>query len=128
MADDLDAVSEPVGELGCVTGKTVIINLKIICIPVYEKPQLSGNLERICSVEDEIQRTEYGALRNALLHDRRRGCCPVVPHVLFPTNKVRPHPVQHQTSESERCLKSTEEDAVIHAIEGGTQIKHTEQS
>mgnify|MGYP006364621757 CR=1 FL=1 len=46
-ADDLDAVSEPVDELGCVTGKTVIINLKIICIPVYEEPQLSGNLERI---------------------------------------------------------------------------------
>ena len=69
-AHDLDAVSEPIGELGFVTGETVIINLKIICIPVDEEPQLSGNLKHIGSVENEIQRTKHGALRNAILHNR----------------------------------------------------------
>ena len=31
---DLDAVSEPIGELGCVTGEIVIINLKIASFEV----------------------------------------------------------------------------------------------
>ena len=68
-AHDLDAVSEPIGELGCVTGETVIINLKIICIPVDEEPQLFGNLKHIGNVENEIQRTKHGALWNAILHN-----------------------------------------------------------
>ena len=66
-AYDLDAVSELIGELGCVTA---IKNLKIVCIPMDEEPQLSGDLKHICSIEDEMQMTKHGALRNAILHYR----------------------------------------------------------
>ena len=126
-AHDLDAVSELIGEMGNVAGEAVIINLQIICVSMDEKPLLSNRSEHICSIENEIQWAEYGTLRHAALHHCHWWCWPIVSHILPPSDKVRLHPVEYHTGKSERCLKSVEEDAVIHTIEGGTQIEHTEQ-
>ena len=52
----------------------------------------------------------------------------VVEDVLPSADQVRAHPVEHRSSKSKRYLQSTEKDAVVHAIEGSTQIEHTEQS
>ena len=60
LAHDLDAVSETDGELSCITGKAVIIELQVVCVPVDEKPQLLGNMKNGRCIQDEEQGAENG--------------------------------------------------------------------